>query len=146
MSHTLTNLCPVSVIKKKRRGRGVGSGLGKTSGRGVKGQKARAGHSSVGSFAGGQSNYCIRLPKYGFNNFGRSDIDVVTTDQILHLLKKGCSTSFINKETLFSFGLIRSTSSFAKLIRGKKVFVNIIPPVEVDKCSVGLESFVGVGI
>ena len=52
-----------------RVGRGIGSGKGKTSGRGVKGQKARTGHHSVKGFEGGQTPIYIRLPKRGFKMF-----------------------------------------------------------------------------
>jgi len=54
---------------KKRKGRGVGSGLGKTSGYGVKGQKARSGGTVRRGFEGGQTPLHRRLPKRGFNNF-----------------------------------------------------------------------------
>ena len=53
--------------KRKRVGRGSGSGLGKTAGRGVKGQKSRSGV-SINGFEGGQMPLYIRLPKRGFNN------------------------------------------------------------------------------
>ena len=60
-------------IKKIRVGRGIGSGKGKTSGRGVKGQKSRSGV-SIKSFEGGQMPLYRRLPKRGFNSFNKSKI------------------------------------------------------------------------
>ena len=60
-------------IKKKRVGRGIGSGKGKTSGRGVKGQKSRSGV-AIKSFEGGQMPLYRRLPKRGFNSFNKSKI------------------------------------------------------------------------
>ena len=60
--------------KKMRVGRGIGSGKGKTSGRGVKGQKSRSGV-AIKSFEGGQMPLYRRLPKRGFNQFGRINID-----------------------------------------------------------------------
>ena len=61
---------------KKRLGRGIGSGKGKTSGRGVKGQKSRSGV-AIKSFEGGQMPLYRRLPKRGFNSFSKSK----TSDQ-----------------------------------------------------------------
>ncbi len=60
-------------IKKIRVGRGIGSGKGKTSGRGVKGQKSRSGV-AIKSFEGGQMPLFRRLPKRGFNSFNKSKI------------------------------------------------------------------------
>ena len=60
-------------IKKIRVGRGIGSGKGKTSGRGVKGQKSRSGV-AIKSFEGGQMPLYRRLPKRGFNSFNKSKI------------------------------------------------------------------------
>lgn len=62
----LTNLSKLKQKPKKRVGRGIGSGLGKTSGRGVKGAKSRSGYSSVG-FEGGQMPLYRRIPKRGMN-------------------------------------------------------------------------------
>src|SRR5438132_4465069 len=70
MSLSLNNLHPAkgSTHKKKRVGRGPGSGLGKTAGRGEKGQKSRSGYSSKIGFEGGQMPLHRRLPKRGFTN------------------------------------------------------------------------------
>jgi large subunit ribosomal protein L15 len=70
MSLSLNNLHPAkgSTHKKKRVGRGPGSGLGKTSGRGEKGQKSRSGYSMKIGFEGGQMPLHRRLPKRGFTN------------------------------------------------------------------------------
>jgi large subunit ribosomal protein L15 len=70
MSLTLNNLHPAkgSTHKKKRVGRGPGSGLGKTAGRGEKGQKSRSGYSAKIGFEGGQMPLHRRLPKRGFTN------------------------------------------------------------------------------
>ena len=67
--NTLNNL----KTKKIRVGRGIGSGKGKTSGRGVKGQKSRSGV-AIKSFEGGQMPLYRRLPKRGFNSFNKSKI------------------------------------------------------------------------
>jgi len=70
MALALNNLKPAtgSTHKKKRVGRGPGSGLGKTAGRGHKGQKSRSGYSSKIGFEGGQMPLQRRLPKRGFTN------------------------------------------------------------------------------
>jgi large subunit ribosomal protein L15 len=70
MTLSLNNLRPAkgSTHKKKRLGRGPGSGLGKTAGRGEKGQKSRSGYSSKIGFEGGQMPLHRRLPKRGFTN------------------------------------------------------------------------------
>jgi large subunit ribosomal protein L15 len=70
MSLSLNNLRPAkgSTHKKKRLGRGPGTGLGKTAGRGHKGQKSRSGYSSKTGFEGGQMPLHRRLPKRGFTN------------------------------------------------------------------------------
>ena len=70
MALSLNNLHPAegSTHKKKRLGRGPGSGLGKTSGRGEKGQKSRSGYSMKIGFEGGQMPLHRRLPKRGFTN------------------------------------------------------------------------------
>ncbi len=70
MSLSLNDLKPAdgATHKKKRRGRGPGSGLGKTSGRGHKGQKSRSGYSRRAGFEGGQMPLQRRLPKRGFTN------------------------------------------------------------------------------
>ena len=70
MTLSLNNLHPAkgSTHKKKRVGRGPGSGLGKTAGRGEKGQKSRSGYSSKIGFEGGQMPLHRRLPKRGFTN------------------------------------------------------------------------------
>ena len=75
MALALNNLKPApgSTHKKKRVGRGPGSGLGKTAGRGHKGQKSRSGYSSRPGFEGGQMPLQRRLPKRGFTNIFKKE-------------------------------------------------------------------------
>lgn len=73
---------------RKRIGRGIGSGKGKTSGHGHKGQKARSGV-SVNGFEGGQNPIYRRLPKRGFNNIHAESSYVLTTDRLAEIAKKG---------------------------------------------------------
>ena len=74
-------------IKKLRIGRGIGSGKGKTSGRGVKGQKSRSGV-AIKSFEGGQMPLYRRLPKRGFNPIKKDKIAKMNVEKIQKLLEK----------------------------------------------------------
>ena len=74
-------------IKKLRVGRGIGSGKGKTSGRGVKGQKSRSGV-AIKSFEGGQMPLYRRLPKRGFNPIKKDKIAKINVEKIQKLLEK----------------------------------------------------------
>ena len=74
-------------IKKIRVGRGIGSGKGKTSGRGVKGQKSRSGV-AIKSFEGGQMPLYRRLPKRGFNSLNRTKIAKINLNKIQMLIEK----------------------------------------------------------
>jgi|TARA_B100001964_G_scaffold81739_1_gene92284 large subunit ribosomal protein L15 len=74
--------------KKIRVGRGIGSGKGKTSGRGHKGQKARSGI-AIKSFEGGQMPLYRRLPKRGFNPIKKNNIAIINLQQLQELISKG---------------------------------------------------------
>lgn len=121
MSLSLTNLPKIKRNSKIRVGRGIGSGKGKTSGRGVKGQKARTGHHSVKGFEGGQTPVYMRLPKRGFVNNNKDQIQVVNSSSILNLINKGLISSGdnISKIQLQSFGLIHDENKKVKVIMSK---------------------------
>jgi large subunit ribosomal protein L15 len=121
MSLSLTGLPKIKRNSRIRVGRGIGSGKGKTSGRGVKGQKARTGHHSVKGFEGGQTPVHMRLPKRGFVNVLRKEIEVVNIRDILTLVanKKLDGSATITKENLETVGLIKCKTSKVKLIMGK---------------------------
>ena len=85
---------------KIRVGRGIGSGKGKTSGRGVKGQKSRSGV-AIKSFEGGQMPLYRRLPKRGFNPIQKENIAILNLDKI---------QSFINKKTINTNNILNSSS------------------------------------
>jgi len=74
--------------KKIRLGRGIGSGKGKTSGRGHKGQKARSGV-AIKSFEGGQMPLYRRLPKRGFNSIKKNNIAIINLQQLQEFISKG---------------------------------------------------------
>ena len=103
--------------KKIRVGRGIGSGKGKTSGRGVKGQKSRSGV-AIKSFEGGQMPLYRRLPKRGFNPIKKSKIAKVNLSIIQTFLdeKKLSSTSSINIESLKKAKIIRKKFNKFKLL------------------------------
>ena len=91
----LNNLKPAdrSKFKKKRVGRGPGSGLGKTSGRGHKGAQSRSGYHFKRGFEGGQMPLHRRVPKRGFTNIFRTEYDVVNLDQLESLFDKGATVT-----------------------------------------------------
>jgi large subunit ribosomal protein L15 len=110
---TLSNLRPAggSTQSRKRVGRGPGSGLGKTSGKGHKGHKARTGGSTNPGFEGGQMPMYRRLPKRGFTNpFKVTAVAVNLAD-----LKKISATE-VTPETLYSAGLIGKVDAKVKLL------------------------------
>ena len=96
------------IIKDKIRvGRGIGTGKGKTSGRGVKGQKSRSGV-AIKSFEGGQMPLYRRLPKRGFNSLNKETIAIINLENIQsHIDKKILTTtSVINADSLKKLNLI----------------------------------------
>ncbi len=115
-----------------RVGRGIGSGKGKTCGRGVKGQKSRSGVAIKG-FEGGQMPIFRRLPKRGFNNINRVEYQVVNLDQIDEAIKNNTLESNVNAETLQSAGLVRDASKPIKLLGNGSVSSKI--SVSVNKAS-----------
>ena len=98
---------------KKRIGRGIGSGTGKTSGKGHKGQKARSGVSIKG-FEGGQMPIHRRLPKRGFNPINKKDVAVINLGELQKLIdtKKINTDAIINID---SFGSIFCNTSYRLL-------------------------------
>jgi large subunit ribosomal protein L15 len=97
-----------SRLKSKRLGRGIGSGKGKTSGKGVKGQKAREGV-ALNGFEGGQLPIYRRLPKRGFTNIFRKEYAPVNLGALTKAIESGRidAASPITEETLRIAGLVR---------------------------------------
>ena len=102
---------------KIRVGRGIGSGKGKTSGRGVKGQKSRSGV-AIKSFEGGQMPLYRRLPKRGFKKFNQENIAILNLDKIQFFInKKTISTSeVLNSSSLKKLRLIKKNSKKLKIL------------------------------
>src|SRR5687768_2469089 len=98
---------------KKRVGRGMGSGLGKTSGRGHKGQRSRSGSRMMRGFEGGQMPLHRRLPKRGFNNIFRTEYAVVNLDQLESRFDVGTT---VTPDTLREAGLIHGKSLPIKVL------------------------------
>jgi large subunit ribosomal protein L15 len=104
--------------KRKRVGRGVGSGNGKTSGRGQKGAGARRGHSKLYQFEGGQMPFFRRMPKFGFTNAKfKTQFWIVNLSAIVAHddFKSGGD---VNAESLIKAGLVRDTSRDLKILGG----------------------------
>ena len=106
--------------KKKRLGRGIGTGKGKTSGRGHKGQKSRSGV-AIKSFEGGQMPLYRRLPKRGFKNFNsriKKSVAIINLSKIQEILKKNkiLPNSKLNLSTLQKSHLINKKYTKLKLL------------------------------
>ena len=102
---------------KIRVGRGIGSGKGKTSGRGVKGQKSRSGV-AIKSFEGGQMPLYRRLPKRGFNPIGKDNIAILNLDKIQFFIdKKSIKISdTLNSDLLKKLKIINKNSIKLKIL------------------------------
>ena len=115
----LNELSDVNGAKKdrKRVGRGIGSGTGKTAGRGVKGQKSRSGVAIKG-FEGGQMPLHRRLPKRGFKNIFSKDYNVFNLDRIQYFIDNGKlnDKEVINTENLLKAKLISKEKNGLKIL------------------------------
>ena len=102
---------------KMRVGRGIGSGKGKTSGRGVKGQKSRSGV-AIKSFEGGQMPLYRRLPKRGFNSIKKKKIAILNLEKIqFYIDKKKIKTNeVLNSSLLKKLNLINKNSNNLKIL------------------------------
>jgi len=107
----LSNLKPQSgsvTSKKKRLGRGQGSGKGGTATRGHKGAKSRSGYSKKLGFEGGQMPLQRRIPKFGFKNINRVEYKPVNLSKLQELIdNKKIKKGLINAESLISNGLVK---------------------------------------
>jgi len=113
---TLNNLGKTT-RKKMRVGRGIGSGKGKTCGRGVKGQKSRSGV-AIKAFEGGQMPLYRRLPKRGFNSFGKINIAIMNLEKIQTFIDEKTinSNDLINTDLLKKMKLINKNSQKLKIL------------------------------
>lgn len=116
--------------KKKRVGRGPGSGLGKTSGRGNKGQKSRSGYSRKRGFEGGQMPLHRRLPKRGFTNIFKKEWAEVNIGDLDRFEGE------VTPEALVSAGLIRKSKQKAVAILGEGEITKVLT-VKAHRFTVG---------
>ena len=133
----MLTLNTTTVVKKKkiRPGRGIGSGKGKTSGRGVKGQKSRSGV-AIKSFEGGQMPLYRRLPKRGFNPLLKDKLAKINLEKIQMLIekKKIKTNEKINVESLIKIKAINKNSNKLKILGLGELKQKI--DVQVDSISV----------
>ena len=106
-------------ISKKKLGRGIGSGKGKTSGRGVKGQKSRSGV-AIKSFEGGQMPLYRRLPKRGFNPIKKIKVAKINLEQIQTFIDK----KKLDSDTQINLEILKKSSIFNKSYLKYKVLGN----------------------
>lgn len=120
---------------RMRVGRGIGSGKGKTSGRGVKGQKSRTGV-SINGFEGGQMPLFRRLPKRGFSNVNRVEYNTVNLVDLEHAVSKGLikAGDVVDANVLSRLGFQKNKNLGFKLLANGTLSVAL--KVNVDKASV----------
>jgi large subunit ribosomal protein L15 len=111
MNLTTVRKPPKANEKRKRVGRGMGSGMGKTSTRGHKGQRSRSGSRTMRGFEGGQMPLHRRLPKRGFVNIFRTEYQVVNLSRLAEL-----GVSEVTPEMLYSLRVIRDKDGLVKIL------------------------------
>ena len=119
-----------STKSRKRVGRGNGSGLGKTAGRGHKGQKARSGGGVRPGFEGGQMPMMRRIPKRGFTNIFKKEYTVINVSDLEERFENGAEVSI---ESLYAAGLIKKVKDGVKLLGDGEITKALT--VKVDKVS-----------
>ena len=114
------------ISKKMRVGRGIGSGKGKTSGRGIKGQKSRSGV-AIKSFEGGQMPLYRRLPKRGFNTINATKIAKINLEKIQTFIEKKTisSSDTIDVKLLKKLKIINKNSQKLKILGTGEIKVKI---------------------
>ncbi|WP_019535609.1 50S ribosomal protein L15 [Paenibacillus ginsengihumi] len=118
--HELTS-APGSRKSSKRVGRGIGSGMGKTSTRGHKGQNARSGGGVRPGFEGGQNPLYRRLPKRGFNNRFRTEYAVVNVED----LNKFAAGTEVTPELLIESGMVKNPLDGIKILGNGEITVQL---------------------
>src|SRR5215831_18411097 len=101
---------------KKRIGRGMGSGMGKTSTRGHKGQGSRSGSRLMRGFEGGQMPLHRRLPKRGFTNIFRVEYQVLGLDRIAELVAADSANTEFTLDRIIALGLLRKKNGLVKVL------------------------------
>lgn len=122
----LSNLkyAPGSKKKKKRIGRGEGSGHGGTSTKGMNGQLSRSGSSKSSAFEGGQMPLQRRIPKFGFTNIFKEVYQVVNLEDIQNMSAK-LSGEVLNIENMKKYGLVSSSRKPVKVLGSGEIKVKV---------------------
>jgi len=140
MMKSLSNLSPNpgSHRTRKRLGRGIGSGLGKTAGKGHKGQHARKSPDVGAGFEGGQTPLYRRIPKFGFTNKRTKVVfNIIYTSQ----LNQFAEGSVVNNEILAKEGLLRHKGCPVKILVGPSELSKKLQ-IHVDKVSSGAKDVI----
>ncbi len=118
---------PGATKARKRVGRGIGSGSGKTGGRGVKGQKSRSGV-SINGFEGGQMPIYRRLPKRGFTNIFAKKFNVVSVGRIQEAVDAGKldAKASVTAEALIAAGVIRRALDGFRVVSDGEITVKLV--------------------
>lgn len=140
MANELSNLHPVDGAQRPRTrvGRGQGSGLGKTAGRGTKGQQARAGSKKIPGFEGGQMPLRRRLPKRGFNNIFAKDYTEVSVEK----LGRFAAGTTVDADLLKSSGVIARLGRDGVKLIGSAKGLSVKLNVKVAKATAGARASV----
>lgn len=134
MKH-IGNLKPAvgSTHKKKRIGRGAGSGHGGTATRGHKGHQSRSGFSQSPGFEGGQMPLKRRVPKFGFTNIFRVEYQEVNVSTIQRLFDENKLTGTVTPDVLYSLRVVRKKTAPIKLLGSGNVTSSL--HIKLHKCS-----------
>lgn len=118
---------PSATKARKRVGRGIGSGSGKTGGRGVKGQKSRSGV-SINGFEGGQMPIYRRLPKRGFTNIFAKKFNVVSVGRIQEAVDAGKldAKASVTSEVLIAAGIIRRALDGFRVVSDGEITAKLV--------------------
>ena len=134
----IKDLYPAEGSKKNRKrvGRGNGAGTGKTSGRGMNGQKSRAGGGKRNGFEGGQTPLAMRLPKLpGFRNINRVEYVPVNVDRLELKFEAG---ETVDAESLVAKGIVKNTTAPIKVLGNGEITKALT--VKVDKVSASAQA------
>ncbi|NIK80182.1 large subunit ribosomal protein L15 [Paenibacillus castaneae] len=112
---------PGSTQAPKRKGRGIGTGNGKTAGRGHKGQNARSGGGTRPGFEGGQNPLYRRVPKRGFNNVFRKEYAIVNIEE----LNSFAAGTEVTPEVLIETGIIKNPLAGIKILGNGEISVQL---------------------
>ncbi|MBB6259676.1 large subunit ribosomal protein L15 [Paenochrobactrum gallinarii] len=117
---------PGAVKARKRVGRGIGSGTGKTGGRGVKGQKSRSGV-AINGFEGGQMPIYRRLPKRGFTNIFAKEFNTVSVERVQTAIDAGKldASAVVTVEALVAAGVIRRAKDGVRLLSNGEITAKV---------------------